>query len=326
MKIRMFISFILSSMILVHCVHTNSQPTAKNPSNFPQRTLEVTQTKSNLAENSNQKNELGKRNLDQTELGTAFNPAQTPNSFNQNNMQVQGGFQPPSINSMMAGNMMMGNAMTHPMINPFSPANPFSPMSPMNPFNQVSPIAMTNHIPMGHFVTVDDDGLADDSNDLEGAADIGRDVFDDASGLRVLNKCHNVKSQAIEIANRIMRKQNNKIFKELLAYLIKGKFLIGMTEIKLTRALRKRVFGLMSAFSSLQHDQINFIDPEPEISDYEPGDEKSDESPAFDTLTSNQYYDKSFADQSYPNIDDDDKRDVAEEAADMNTKKKMNKA
>lgn len=318
----MFVSFLLTSMMLLHSTNSNSQPIETNHSNFPQRTLEVTQTKSNLAENPNDPSKSGKRNLNPEQGGTGFNPAQMPGNFNPGNMQVPGGFQPPTMNSMMAGNMMMGNAMTHPMINPFSPANPFSPISPMNPFNQMAPVAMENGLGRGRFVTVDDDGLASDNADFQEGADLGRDVFDDASGLRVLNKCHNVKSQSIEIANRIMRKQNGKIFKELLAYLIKGKFLIGMTEIKLTRALRKRVFGLMSAFSSLQHDQINFIDPEPEISDYESEEPKP---ASFKSLNLNQF-DTSFADQVYPNIDDDDKADVDEEAADMNSKKKMNKA
>ena len=58
-----------------------------------------------------------------------------------------------------------------------------------------------------------------------------------------------------------MKKQNHKVFKELLSYLIKNKFLIGMTEIKLTKTLRKRLYGLMEAFSTLKHHQINFIDP-----------------------------------------------------------------
>ena len=338
MKIVLFLPLLFPTFILTGLADANSQQQNKGPENFPQRTLAVTQTQSNLSRNNNNQNQSEKRKLVDPpagEMGQSFSPAQSIGGFGGGGMQSQGGFQQPNMNSMMAGNMMMGNAMIHPMINPFSPANPFSPISPANPFSPMSPMNSFNQFNEvadgqrsrgGHFVSVDDDGLSDGGDGLEGAADIGRDVFDDASGLRVLNKCHSVKSQAIEIANRIMRKQNNKIFKELLAYLIKGKFLIGMTEIKLTRALRKRVFGLMTAFSTLQHDQINFIDPEPEAEDYELEEAPAKSTPFSKFVSSLRKYDTSFADTVYPSIDDNDKRDVDEEAADMNNNKKLSKA
>jgi hypothetical protein len=170
-------------------------------------------------------------------------------------------FSPQGLNSMMAGNMMVGNAMMHPLVNPFSIANPFSPMSPGNPFSPLNPL--NQHRPASRFVTIDDDDILNPHGAVL-PVDLAADVFDDEQGLRVINRCASVKTQALEIANRLMKKQNNKIFKELVSYLIKAKFLIGMTEIKLTRSLRKRVFGLMTAFSSLDHSHFNFVDPEPE--------------------------------------------------------------
>ena len=97
------------------------------------------------------------------------------------------------------------------------------------------------------------------SDDLVAAGNFRHEVFDSLSEIRVKNDCKSVKKQAIEIANAVMKVQSKKIMRELMAYLIKNKFLIGTTEIKLTRALRKRVFGLMEGFSSLQHDQLRFV-------------------------------------------------------------------
>lgn len=168
-------------------------------------------------------------------------------------------FSGPGMNSMMAGNMMVGNALTHPLVNPFSMANPFSPMNPGNPFSPLNPLNQRN--PAAPYVTIEDDDVVSDGS-LAFPADLASEVFDDEKGLRVINRCASVKEQALEIANRLMKKQNNKIFKELVSYLVKAKFLIGMTEIKLTRSLRKRVFGLMTAFSSLDHGHFNFVDPE----------------------------------------------------------------
>lgn len=43
-------------------------------------------------------------------------------------------------------------------------------------------------------------------------------------------------------------------------YLLKAKFLIGMTELKLTKTLRKKIFGLMKSSSSITEDNVQFID------------------------------------------------------------------
>lgn len=43
-------------------------------------------------------------------------------------------------------------------------------------------------------------------------------------------------------------------------YLLKAKFLLGMTELKLTKVLRKKIFGLMKGNSSITEDNIQLID------------------------------------------------------------------
>ena len=43
-------------------------------------------------------------------------------------------------------------------------------------------------------------------------------------------------------------------------YLLKAKFLIGMTEIKLSKVLSKKIFGLMKENSQITEDNVQFID------------------------------------------------------------------
>lgn len=302
----------LCSILLVTALlRADAQTELSEQAGQPQRSLEVTQAKTNLPGKNEQSTEAEDRKL--------FMPWMSPFMFGMGGgmMPQQGGYgqagqpgmgqvgQPgavgnlpadpsqalPNMNSMVAGNMMVGNTMMHPMINPFSPANPFSPMSPGNPFNPLNPLNQRR--PPNRFSLVSDDDIIN-GDQLVSPVDLASDVFDDQNGLRVVNKCGNVKTQALEIANRLMKKQNNKIFRELISYLVKAKFLIGMTEIKLTRALRKRVFGLMTAFSSLDHSHFNFVDPE-KIVDYSSDADLS----KFKTV--------------YPSIDDEDKSDVEEE-------------
>ncbi len=261
------LSFLIA---LSSAIGTVSQMDQGNQQGSQQRSLEVTQAKPNLPPKEDNSKETEDRKLFpflnpfMYGYGLGMNPQQMAGSMGS---PVSG--QPgaagqaamgPNINSMVAGTQMVGNAMMNPMINPFSPANPFSPMSPGNPFNPLNPLNQPRR--SKYVLSVDDDVLQDAS--LASPVDLAMDVYDDQQGFKVVNLCGNVKQQALEIANRLMKKQNNKIFKELVSYLVKAKFLIGMTEIKLTRALRKRVFGLMTAFSSLEHQHFNFVDPESE--------------------------------------------------------------
>lgn len=78
--------------------------------------------------------------------------------------------------------------------------------------------------------------------------------------IQVRGHCENVKRQAVIVANQIVRKQNRKLFKEIMNYLLKAKFLVGMTEIKLTRVLKKKIFGLIKQHTTVTSDNVQFID------------------------------------------------------------------
>ena len=119
----------------------------------------------------------------------------------------------------------MMNPMMNPMLNPLHPVNP---ISPLNPVNQVMAghAAVHGHLMGGHH-----------------------------SG----GRCGKVQRHAVEIANRLMRKQNKLIYKEIMNYMLKSKFLVGMTEVKLNAALRKKISMLMNQYNGLTEDNVQFV-------------------------------------------------------------------
>lgn len=177
------------------------------------------------------------------------------------------GMQTPSFYDQLA-------MMSHPM-NPVSPLNPMNnpminPIHPLNPGNSIQ-----HHIFKrdGSIETVHDEGLPGfGMNGMPGMGGMGwggyqgEDVTDPSDApvaipkITVRSKCDSVKRQAVSIANAVMKTQNTIVYRELINYLIKSKFLLGMTEIKLARLLRKRMYSVMKQFSSLTSNNLVFVD------------------------------------------------------------------
>jgi len=194
----------------------------------------------------------------------------------------------------------------------------FAPINPMDTYGMSALHPMMNPImnPMMQQPSL--------SDPLGNEIDYNNDLFDDIGEIQVKTDCRSVKKQALEIVNTLMKKQNHKVFKELMSYLIKNKFLIGMTEIKLTKHLRKRLYGLMEAFSSLQHHQINFSDPNSDSFNFELpymnskwlDQQNTNNQPNEDNQpsTPNDYASR----QSYPDINEEDSQDVVDEKSEGN--------
>ena len=72
--------------------------------------------------------------------------------------------------------------------------------------------------------------------------------------------CKNVQAEAINIANQIMKRQNKDIFKNIMDYVLKSKYLVGVTEIKLVKTLEKKIKKLMSEFSDFSSTNVNFTE------------------------------------------------------------------
>lgn len=82
--------------------------------------------------------------------------------------------------------------------------------------------------------------------------------------LRPKDHCELVQRQAVQVANNIVKRQNKVVFKELMNYILKSKFLIGMTEVKLNRVLRRKFVALMKKYSEVSDDNIRLIQSEDE--------------------------------------------------------------
>lgn len=101
--------------------------------------------------------------------------------------------------------------------------------------------------------------------------------------LRSKDHCELVQRQAVQVANNIVKRQNKVIFKELMDYVLKSKFLVGMTEVKLNRVLRRKFVALMKKYSVLSDDNVRLIQSEDEeILDDDLEDEDDDLSEHID--------------------------------------------
>ena len=95
--------------------------------------------------------------------------------------------------------------------------------------------------------------------------------------MRTKDKCELVQRQAVQVANNLVKRQNKIIFKEVMNYILKSKFLIGMTEVKLNRVLRRKFVAVMKKYSVISDDNVRLISSEDdEILDDELGDEDDD--------------------------------------------------
>jgi len=142
--------------------------------------------------------------------------------------------------AMMAGPMMANAQMMMMAANPY-----LNPMHPLHPFKHEFNVQHNYVTPMGTM------SLNEGGNDHHEGFDLPH--------IQVKSHCGNVKKQALEIANTMLKKQNHIVMKRLMDYLLKSKYLIGMTEIKLTRKLRRNIFSIMGSFASVTDDNIHFV-------------------------------------------------------------------
>ena len=148
--------------------------------------------------------------------------------------------------AMMQGPMMAQAMLPTQMM--MAAANPYmNPMHPMHPFNHEVNVQHDYMTPTGMY------SIGGGSDHHSGDGVVRPDI-------KVRSHCQDVKKQALTIANTVMQKQNSHIFKKLMDYLLKSKYLIGMTEIKLTRKLRRNIFSIMKGYSMINNETVHFTD------------------------------------------------------------------
>lgn len=156
-------------------------------------------------------------------------------------------------------------------------ANPYlNPMHPLHPFKHEFNVQHHYQTPHG-MVTYSNGSAA--SGPAQGASGGGMDLsdadmahFDQLMGVPshyYPDKCLSVQKKAMSMANKLMKEYNKRIFRKIMNYLLKSKFLIGMTEIKLNHIMRKKIYNVMSSFSRVSKDNIEFVESsqEPVLSD-----------------------------------------------------------
>lgn len=150
--------------------------------------------------------------------------------------------------AMMAGPMMANTQMMMMAANPY-----LNPMHPLHPFNHEFNV-QHNYVTPAGVMSLNEGGTGTGEHD-DGSFNMPH--------IQVKSHCGNVKKQALEIANTMLRKQNRIVMKRLMNYLLKSKYLIGMTEIKLTRKLRRNIFNIMGSFASVTDDNVHFVSNAP---------------------------------------------------------------
>ena len=159
--------------------------------------------------------------------------------------QSSGPISPAMANHMMAGPLMASAMMPGQLM--MAASNPYlNPMHPLHPFSHSFSVAHHYMTPQGMMTLNGEDGFGSHPGFHPG-------------NIQVPSHCTNVKKQALAIANTIMKKQNALVFKKVMSYLLKSKYLIGMTEIKLTRMLRRNIFGIMKGYSVLGDEHVEFV-------------------------------------------------------------------
>ena len=164
-------------------------------------------------------------------------------------MYGMGGMSPPGLGmTHMPYNYMYGSPMMHPM-------NPMHGMAA----GGMGGVPMSGQEPMGDMSMQGMGGAEMENPSFDGSRELGGIEELPRAQVRVGSYCNNVKKQAVEVANAIMRRQNRIVFKELMNYLLKSKYLIGMTEVKLTRVVRKKIYALMNEYSNIDESNVQFI-------------------------------------------------------------------
>jgi len=222
-----------------------------------------------------------------------------------------GGMMPTSLGlTHQPFNYMYGQPMNHPMT-AMNQMNGMAMGGLQNPGAQGMPNqnmdGLNNKLPLGPAAgpndpqdvnELDDDVKINDDYDVTRKLKLFEDPLNPSDG--IITQCRDTQKQAIQISNAIMKKQNKVIYKEIMKYLLKSKYLIAMTEIKLVRVLRKKIYGLMKDYSEITEDKLDVVPI--------PKDEQTEDANAFDESQYADVYNEFQV--SDPDLDNDPMPDI----------------
>lgn len=155
-------------------------------------------------------------------------------------------------------------------------ANPYlNPMHPLHPFKHEFNVQHHYQTPHGMVTyTNGASGNGGSSGGMGGGDITSSDMasWDHMMGIPdgpFPDHCKTVQTKAMKIANELLKDYNRKIFRKIMSYLLKSKFLIGMSEIKLNHIMRRKIYNVMSSFSRVSSSNVDFVtsSQEPVLSD-----------------------------------------------------------
>ena len=230
--------FLLFAFTRVSCGSIESVANEKQPNHFQQQ-LPPQNRKAQLMPFTN---DLSTQSLQ------GMNPMQ--NSFN-----LFGGVHNPNVPTFSVDPMMtlspgsLGNSLGNPMMGfPMGTPSAYSPPLYRNPQS----VTHRSDDDLGFY------------NSLSQATN---------PELMVRQQCESIQRQAVSVANNLVKRQNKLIFKELMDYILKSKFLMGMTQVKINKALKEKFTFLMKKYTLLTEDNVKLISsPDDEMLDLDTDD------------------------------------------------------
>ena len=74
--------------------------------------------------------------------------------------------------------------------------------------------------------------------------------------LQIDEVCKQNQKKAISIANKLVKKRNIETFKLIMSFVLKSKFLMGVTEVNLSKTLKRKMVDLLKQYSVLSEENV----------------------------------------------------------------------
>lgn len=74
--------------------------------------------------------------------------------------------------------------------------------------------------------------------------------------LQVDDVCKQNQRKSIAIANRLVKKRSKETFKLIMSFVLKSKFLMGITEVNLSKTLKRKMIELLKLYTNLNEENV----------------------------------------------------------------------
>lgn len=74
--------------------------------------------------------------------------------------------------------------------------------------------------------------------------------------LQIDDVCRQNQRKAISIANRLVKRRNSETLKRIMDFVLRSKFLMGITEVNLSRTLKRKMVDLLKQYTVLNEENV----------------------------------------------------------------------